>query len=348
VTGSPAPIDVSVVVPTRNRAHWLPDCIRSLVAQETSASVEFLIVDNASSDGTPGVITEWSARDPRVGGVRELKLGRSAALNAGMRIARGRLLLFTDDDVIADPGWIASYVGLFARHPDAELAGGAIFPIPKNLARPSWFSDRALVAIGSIEFAGERPLTETENVWGANMAARSDLFGQIGTWGEELGVRGENHPRNDRPEGNEDTELQMRLLAAGGSVWYCPGAVIRHRADVPGPRGCVTKGFANGRNSVRRGAKPSAPHEPLRRPHSVVAGLLLTTAMVRMVLWCGVLRIATTRSIFERAWGAAWSSGWRLESLLSRGDRDRTDLRILKIVWPVRQLAERLAPVRGG
>jgi GT2 family glycosyltransferase len=347
VSDPAAPVDVTVVIPTRNRAHWLPDCLGSLAAQETSASVEIVVVDNASGDATQRVIAEWAGGDPRVRGVREEKLGRSAALNAGMRVARGSLLLFTDDDVRADPGWIDSFVQLFRRHPDAELAGGAIFPVPKDLSWPPWFSERAVVAIGAIEYEGERPLTEFENLWGANMAARRELFDRIGTWDEELGVRGEDHPRNDRPEGNEDTELQMRLLSVGGAVWYCPGSIIRHRADVPGPRGCVTKGFANGRNSFRRGPKPSAPHEPRRRSRSLTTALLLVAGMLRMVFWCGMLRLVTTRPVFERAWLAAWASGWRLENLLSSGERDATDLRILRVAWPVWELARRLAPPRG-
>jgi len=347
VSDHPAPVDVTVVIPTRNRAHWLPDCLASLTSQETSASVEFVVVDNASVDATQSVIAQWAALDPRVRPVREEKLGRSSALNSGMRVARGRLLLFTDDDVTVDPGWIDAFVQLFGRHPDAELAGGPIFPVPKSLSWPSWFSERAVVAIGAIEYEGERPLTETENLWGANMAARRELFDRIGTWDEELGVRGEDHPRNDRPEGNEDTELQMRLQSAGGAVWYCPEAIIRHRADVPGPRGCVTKGFANGRNSVRRGPKPSAPSEPRRRPHSPDAALVLAAGMLRMLFWCSILRLVTTRPVFDRAWIAAWASGWRLENLLSPGERGATDVRILRIAWPVWELARRLAPPRG-
>ena len=104
--------------------------------------------------------------------LREEKLGRSAALNSGMRVARGRLLLFTDDDVTVDPEWVESFVRLFERHPEAELAGGAIFPVPRDLSWPPWFSQRAVVAIGAIEYEGERPLTDSENLWGANMAAR--------------------------------------------------------------------------------------------------------------------------------------------------------------------------------
>jgi glycosyltransferase involved in cell wall biosynthesis len=342
------PVDVSVVIPTRNRARWLEDCLRTLVTQETSASVEFVIVDDASEDETPSVLESWSARDGRIRPVREERLGRSVALNAGMRSARGRVLLFTDDDVSIDPGWIESYVRLFERHPDVDLAGGAIYPIPKSLAWPPWFSERALVALGSIEFeGGERPLTDRENLWGANMAARRELFDRLGTWDEALGVRGDDHPRNDRPEGNEDTELQIRMLASGGTVWYCPGAVVRHRADVPGPRGCVTKGFANGRNSVLRGRKPSAPREPLRPAHSLTGGVLLASALVRMLWWCGLLRIRTTRTVFERSWLAAWSAGWRLESFVRRGERTAADRAVLGVAWPLSQLARRLAPVHG-
>ena len=52
-----ATVAISVVIPTRNRAHLLPDCLASLAAQVVSVPFEVIVVDNASTDDTGAVVT---------------------------------------------------------------------------------------------------------------------------------------------------------------------------------------------------------------------------------------------------------------------------------------------------
>lgn len=68
--------------------------------------MEIIVVDNGSEDGTPDLLAGWAERDPRVRAVREERLGRSRALNTGLEVARGDVVLFTDDDVLVGAGWV--------------------------------------------------------------------------------------------------------------------------------------------------------------------------------------------------------------------------------------------------
>lgn len=89
---------VSVVIPTRDRAGVLPRAIRSALAQ-TFGDLEVIVVDDASTDGTPGVVQELAARDARVRAVRsDRAAGASAARNRGIALARGEFVAFLDDD----------------------------------------------------------------------------------------------------------------------------------------------------------------------------------------------------------------------------------------------------------
>src|SRR5262245_12932000 len=90
----------SVIVATRNRAHYLRDCLQSLSAQSCDRLFEIIVIDNGSTDETPQLLEQWCRVDSRCRTFRETRVGLSVAKNAGARLAKGRLLLFTDDDVL--------------------------------------------------------------------------------------------------------------------------------------------------------------------------------------------------------------------------------------------------------
>jgi glycosyltransferase involved in cell wall biosynthesis len=92
---------LSVVVPTYNRAPILARCLDALAAQDPAPD-EVVVVDDGSIDDTPAVVEshDW------VKAVRQENAGRAAAKNAGVDAARGDVVLFLDDDVIATPGLI--------------------------------------------------------------------------------------------------------------------------------------------------------------------------------------------------------------------------------------------------
>jgi hypothetical protein len=96
-----APVErplVSVIIPTRNRAHCLPRALDSVRGQEGRGELfdlEIVVVDDASSDATPAVI----GRYPEVRGIRlTQQRGVSVAKNAALRASRGSFVAFLDDD----------------------------------------------------------------------------------------------------------------------------------------------------------------------------------------------------------------------------------------------------------
>jgi glycosyltransferase involved in cell wall biosynthesis len=92
---------VSVVLPTRDRAGFLPDALGTALAQ-IRVDVEVVVVDDASTDTTPDVLGRLS--DTRVRVVRnERSLGLAGARNAGIRVAEGAWIAFLDDDDLWAP-----------------------------------------------------------------------------------------------------------------------------------------------------------------------------------------------------------------------------------------------------
>src|SRR5712692_10838040 len=100
---------ISVIVCTFNRCATLAKALESLAASTLERSVdwEVLVVDNNSSDQTREVVEHFRNHDPsRFTYLFEPQPGKSHALNAAIRHAKGEILAFMDDDVTVEPNWL--------------------------------------------------------------------------------------------------------------------------------------------------------------------------------------------------------------------------------------------------
>ena len=105
----------SLVIPTRNRARVLARTLAAL-RHQTEPDFEVVVADDGSDDDTPEVVRTWGAHlDLRY--LRRAHRGIAAARSAAMRAARGAVLIQTDDDRIAAPGFVAEHV---AAHADGR------------------------------------------------------------------------------------------------------------------------------------------------------------------------------------------------------------------------------------
>lgn len=95
-------LSVTCIIPTFNRAVFLKEAIESILSQ-TFTDWELIIVDNGSTDNTPEIVNEYRKKDERVLYYRYDKKGPAAARNFGASMAKGRFLVFLDDDDISLP-----------------------------------------------------------------------------------------------------------------------------------------------------------------------------------------------------------------------------------------------------
>ncbi len=106
---------VSVVIPTFNRAAFLPSAVRSALEQ-TLREIEVIIVDDGSTDATPEVCRALAEADPRVRLVRQANRGLAAARNAGLAAATADWVAFLDDDDLWVPEALATMRALTGRN----------------------------------------------------------------------------------------------------------------------------------------------------------------------------------------------------------------------------------------
>src|SRR6266850_5965612 len=129
---------VTVGICTWNRAALLREALGSLTRLAVPPRLEWevLVVDNGSTDDTPSVVAELGVAIP-IRCVFERAPGLSNARNRCVREARGAYILWTDDDVIVDPGWLRAYVRAFQEHPASAVFGGPVRARFEG-TRPAW------------------------------------------------------------------------------------------------------------------------------------------------------------------------------------------------------------------
>lgn len=108
---------ITVLVPVYNMKRYLPQCLDSLMAQ-TFMDVEFLCLDDGSTDGSAGILEAYAAKDKRFRIVHKPNSGYGASMNLGLRMAHGEYIGVVEADDFAAPEMFAT---LFA----AATASGA-------------------------------------------------------------------------------------------------------------------------------------------------------------------------------------------------------------------------------
>lgn len=121
---SGAPVEdplVSVILPTYNHAHYLPESIGSVLSQSYS-SLELIIIDDGSFDETQAVVQRYSDRAVRY--VSQRNRGLAAARNLGVSMARGEFVAFLDADDRFLPDHLRVSVAAFQDHTDVAFVCG--------------------------------------------------------------------------------------------------------------------------------------------------------------------------------------------------------------------------------
>jgi len=227
------PPAISVVVCTRDRTESLAKCLPSLLALDY-ARYEVIIVDNApSTTGTAELLADRAKSDPPVRYVREDRPGLSWARNCGLRHAQGDIVAFVDDDAHTDRYWLAEIARGFARGPKVACVTG--LALPAELETPAQLCFEQFGGLTKYRgFSSQRfdfdenrpddpffPYLAAQYGAGVNMAFRRSVLADLGGFDPSLGA-------GTPACGAEDIEAFYRVIDAGHTLAYEPGAMVRH------------------------------------------------------------------------------------------------------------------------
>jgi glycosyltransferase involved in cell wall biosynthesis len=270
-------IKYSIVIATYNRAADLRETLASLAALRPDGPWEAIVVDNNSPDETRAVV-EAAARIFPVGlrYVFEREQGRSPALNAGIRIARGAIIATTDDDVRVPVDWLNRAAEGLERM-KCDYVGGRVLPI-WGAPRPDWIPNhggKQWAVIALLDYGPEPMAFGARVPLGVNMAFRREALDRAGLFDPNTGRRA------GTLLGQEVREWCIRARQAGVHGFYIPELVLEH--IIPADRLCKRyfrrwffwRGISRARLYERAGLDMEAPEQTVfdfsKVPH--VAGV---------------------------------------------------------------------------
>ena len=184
---------VSVAMPVYNGEPYLRDAIASVLAQ-TCAELEFVIVDDGSTDATPEILKETAAGDRRVVVHRQPNAGHTAARNLACRLARAPLIACFDADDIAHPDRLRRQREFLLTHPNVAAVGGAVELIDERGER---FATRAP---STTHVSLCRILEHASPFFHSSVMLRKDTFESVGGYRAQFGPA-------------DDYDLWLRLAA---------------------------------------------------------------------------------------------------------------------------------------
>ena len=285
---------ISVIVPVRDAEQYIAKCSAALVAQDYPADrFEVIMVDNGSTDASVRLIQDH----PRITLLHERVLGAYAARNAGLRVARGEIIAFTDPDCVPDPKWLQCIARAMSDR-ECQIVVGSYAP-----ARAS----KALAALAAYENAKNRyvfssKLRELYYGYTNNMGARASLFRDLG-------------PFLQRPRGS-DTVLAKRVVDAHGcdAVSYVDDMRVAH-LEIDSVRSYYRKVFVHATSIKELG--DVAPLRPLgfeerllvfrqmvrREGHGV---MMAATTFVMLTVGLAYWIIGAARGFWARKVQARW------------------------------------------
>ena len=239
VSNLQSPDLVSVIIPHWNAAHHLPTCLESL-RHQTYPHVEVIVADNGSTDGSLELLASDYAW------VRVLPLGENrgfaGACNAGMREARGEIVILLNNDTEADPRWLEEVVAAFERHPEAGLVASKMLLFDR---RDTFHTAGDFYRVDGIP--GNRGVWQKDvgqydreeyvfSACGGSAAYRKAMLERVGLLDEDFFFS------------CEDMDLAWRAQLAGYRCIYAPRAVVYHKLSATG--GGATASFYDGRNFI--------------------------------------------------------------------------------------------------
>jgi glycosyltransferase involved in cell wall biosynthesis len=213
---------LTVLLATRNGARTLPSVLDAFCRLQSPLSGwKLVVVDNGSSDQTREIVISFQDRLPLTY-LFEEKVGKNAALNAGLAILEGDLAVFTDDDVFPHPEWLIRLRAATDAQPSYSIFGGAILP-RWEVPPPAWLE---WVCKGPVFTLTDPSLTEgptnSSNIFGPNMAIRAEVFANGIRFNSRIGPRGAEYAMGS------ETELVRRLVRAGHLAWHVQDAAVEH------------------------------------------------------------------------------------------------------------------------
>jgi glycosyltransferase involved in cell wall biosynthesis len=314
-------IDITVLMPTYNRAKDLRETMEAMTRLDrTGLSVEFVVVDNNSTDDTEAAIESFTDRLP----IRPLFQplpGKNRALNLALEKAElGSIVLFTDDDITPQEDWLQAVAATSAKWPHHNVFGGRIRIVYPTDIVPDWCKIPFVRRFAHTEHDcgdTEQPYDDEVYPFGPNYWVRREVLDGGRRFKENLGPQPEVGLLGD------EIQFLRQLREDGYEIVYSPSAVVGHRIQ---PRMLEIDTIKKRAYSLGK----SAPHvggfcrKELLRKHPFLWKLLRVFSLVQNLLSYLVSTVTPSKvRRVERSVLAIMRIAYNIESLKLANGRSK-------------------------
>ncbi len=306
--GDATATDLSVCIVNWNTKDLLRGCLGSIYGQQWDSSLEVIVVDNASTDGSAAMVRRELPQVRLI--ANSENFGFARASNQAFTQAHGRYALVLNSDIAVKPGALDSMVRFMDRHPDAGMIGCELLNPDGSPQRSCWRGFPSLsMALGDALYlwrlapslargpanmrrqTDRREPLEVDHLLGACMMVRREVIAQVGGMNEGLFLF------------LEDTEWCYRLRANSWKIYYLPSAQMIHFGQGSvhqNPERTLPEQYRNFVWFYRTHAGPSAARVGILKLVIVLASVL------RVGLWTWRARVASQRDQARRMRSAYW------------------------------------------
>lgn len=220
------PARISVVIPTCNREQLALEAIESIVRNDYP-DFEVLVVDQGPKDVFLKAIVNRFPDDQRIRYFHLDYASASAARNVGLDNSTGEIVMFLDDDAVADPGCLQGYATAFsAIVPPPGLVAGRLLPL-WGAPKPSWYPESRQYMLGLYSpEGGLAPMPPLDLPVSANFAVLASVANSVARFDERLGF---SYSRPASMLAGEDSVYGMNIRKAGYQMYHQPAASAHHR-----------------------------------------------------------------------------------------------------------------------
>jgi GT2 family glycosyltransferase/tetratricopeptide (TPR) repeat protein len=217
---------VSILIPVFNQLALTRNCLKAIQDNSPHDSIEVIVIDNGSTDGTSEFLARWRGPFPLQVICNHENRGFARANNQGAQIARGDYLVLLNNDTVPQPNWLPPLLEIFRDHDDVGAVGSKLL-----------FPDGTIQHAGVITVTDDRRLQpmlpmcfgrnhrddqqfnqkqKMQAVSVACMMVSKSIYLQFGGLDEEYW------------NGFEDVDFCFKLLEAGLDILYQPKSVVTH------------------------------------------------------------------------------------------------------------------------
>lgn len=214
--------ELSVVICTYNRDKWILSALESTSNQTLDKSkYEVLVINNNCTDNSEAIIDEFIGKTPELNirHIKEYQQGLSFARNRGLSEAKSDLILYMDDDGIADEDLFEQIVRYMHLNPEVVGLGGKVTPIYEG-QKPAWLNQYLTMMVTEVNYGDKEIICRGKKYPpGCNMTYRTKVLKEVGGFNNDLKWR------------VDDKYIFLKVQEVSKNIRYLPTLNIGHNID---------------------------------------------------------------------------------------------------------------------